>query len=180
MKDIAINSAGVTLVAPDADRDAPSALSWFNSPHGKETLLLMGNAEHEIGDSTLEREKKTILEFLELEKAGEQLTWAIRQADKTLGAVWIVLKDSDTLKAPSVHIMIGDKASRGKGIGRAVLLAVIQFINHDLHIPVIYSRHLVSNAAIARLLYSLDFVETGSVYKDENDLSWQNVILMAP
>lgn len=180
MKDISINSLNVNLVAPDPDRDAPFALEWFQSEFGRETLLLMGNAENEIKPSTLESEKKIVQEFLELEKTGEQFTWMIRNEDRTLGAVWIEMKVTKHLDAPSIHIMIGDKASRGKGIGRAVLSAMLEFIYHDLKMQQVYSRHLTRNESIARVLHSLGFANDGENYKDANGLIWQNVILVNP
>lgn len=177
MKEISVDSVNVTLSIPDPERDAPFALNWFQSDYGRETLLLMGNAESEIKESTLESEKNILQEFLDLEKSGDQFTWMIRHEGRTIGAVWVELKDNDEVKSPSIHIMLGDKQSRGKGIGRAVLAAVIKQVSRNLPGKFIYSRYLFSNGAIARVLQSLGFANDGKPYKDVNGLIWQNVVV---
>lgn len=48
------NKKDIQLLAPDVDRDAPYAYEWFSHSEGRATLLSMGNAEDEIGSSTLE------------------------------------------------------------------------------------------------------------------------------
>ena len=101
---LSTDKQNVTLCAPNPDRDAPFALQWFDSPYGKDTLLLMGNAENEIQPSTLESERKTIQEFLDLEAVHKQYTWMIRHEDQTIGAVWLELVDIPELKSPrSTH-----------------------------------------------------------------------------
>lgn len=47
------NHRNLELLKPDIERDAPFALSWFVRPEGKDTLLRMGNAEHEIPEPSL-------------------------------------------------------------------------------------------------------------------------------
>jgi len=61
-------SPDLELVPPDPDRDAYFALAWFDSPYGKDTLLKMGNSESEIKKPSLEGEKKTLEEFIQLER----------------------------------------------------------------------------------------------------------------
>ena len=85
MKEIKTNMLDIILVAPDPERDAPFAHKWFTSEYGKETLLLMGNAECEIKPSTIESETVTLQNFIELEQKQEQLTWMIRDQEKTIG-----------------------------------------------------------------------------------------------
>lgn len=85
-----------------------SLLIGFTRPGGKQTLLSMGNAEHEIVESTLDRERTTIQEFINLEKDNKQITRiAIVVDDITIGAIWIELFENHGVKPPSVHIIIG-------------------------------------------------------------------------
>jgi len=177
MLDIKTDIPNLILVAPNPKRDAPFALKWFTSEYGKETLLLMGNAESEIEPSTLESETATLQKFMDKEQNQEQLTWMIRDQDKTIGAVWIELVDTPEVKSPAIHIMIGDKDYRGKGIGKEVMGKIIQYINNNLNLRDIYSRHLASNKSAKALLKSFGFLDNGNTYIDKNELEWQNVHL---
>ena len=177
MRNIETHLPDITLVAPNPERDAPFAVNWFASRFGKETLLLMVNAEHEIHASTLESERQIMEEFIDLEKENKQLTWMIRDHDKTIGATWIELTDTPELKSPAVHIMIGDRDYRGKGIGQAVISEMIQYAHTDLLARDIYSRHLANNQAAKQLLTSCGFQDNGEAYIDSNNLTWQNVRL---
>lgn len=177
MRDIQTEIPNISLVTPNPDRDAPFALDWFASKFGKETLLLMGNAENEIKPATLDSERTIIKEFVELEKENKQLTWMIRDQDKTIGAAWLELIETPDVKSPGIHIMIGDKDYRGRGIGRAVIIELLKYLSTELRASDIYSRHLVDNDAARRLLESCGFTNDGGVYSDANDLNWQNVHL---
>jgi RimJ/RimL family protein N-acetyltransferase len=177
MRDIQTEMPDINLSTPNPERDAPFALNWFASKHGKNTLLLMGNAEHEIEPSTLDSERRVIEEFVQLEKENKQLTWMIRDQDKTIGAVWIELIDTSDVKSPGIHIMIGDKGYRGRGIGRAVINELLKYLATDLKANEVYSRHLVGNYSAKRLLESCGFSNEGKAYSDANNLNWQNVHL---
>lgn len=178
MNDIKTDIPNLILTAPNPKRDAPYAHNWFVSKFGKETLLLMGNAENEIKPSTLDGEKKTLQKFIELEKSNEQLTWMIQTDNKTTGAVWIELTDTEFVKSPAVHMMIGDSEYRGKGIGKIVMSEMIKYTKEKLKSSVIYSRHLVSNKPVTALLDSFGFIDDGKSYIDSNNLEWQNVKLV--
>lgn len=177
MHDIQTSTNGLLLTRPDPDRDAPFAFDWFESPHGKETLLLMGNSAHKIKAPSLNEETSRIHDFLRLEKENKQLTWTIRYDGKTIGAVWLELQDTDNVKAPAFHIMIGDKSYRGKGFGRAIMQEMITYTKDILKSKVLYSRHLTSNSGIAHLNDTFGFVTDGAPYKDSDGLEFQNVKL---
>ena len=177
MHDIQTEMPNINLSTPNPERDAPFALNWFASKFGNETLLLMGNAEHEIEPSTLNSETKIIEEFVELEKENKQLTWMIRDQDKTIGAVWVELIDTSDVKSPGIHIMIGDKEYRGMGIGQTVISEVLKYLVTDLKASDVYSRHLVDNYAAKKLLESFGFSNESKAYNDVNNLNWQNVHL---
>ncbi len=166
------------LLTPDVERDAPFAHSWFTRPEGHQTLLSMGNAEHEIVPSTIEGERRIMQEFIELEEAGRQITRAIIVDGKTIGVVWIELLENHNVRPPSIHIMIGNPDYRGKGLGLLVMQSVIEYISINLNTRVIYSRHLSSNGVIATVLQKLGFEVDGASYADENGLVWQNVKLV--
>lgn len=177
MHDIQTSIKGLVLARPDPTRDASFALSWFESPHGRETLLLMGNAEDEISPTSIEKEADTLTKFLELEKENKQLTWMIRYDNKTIGAAWLELESTDHVKSPAFHIMIGDKDYRGRGFGKAIMQEMIIYTRDVLKSKVLYSRHLTSNSKIARLNNKFGFVKDGKAYKDSNGLEFQNVKL---
>lgn len=171
------NRIDIQLLRPDIKRDAIFALSWFDRSEGRQTLISMGNAEHEIKPTTLEDEKITLSEFIKLEKEEKQITRMIVADNKTIGAVWIELFSNHGVKPPSIHIMIGNPDYRGKGIGRSVMEAAIDYINHSLHQNIIYSRHLISNQTISLVSSSLGFKPDGAAYTDKNNLVWQNIKL---
>jgi len=165
------------LIEPNPLRDAPITLSWFESKYGKETLLLMGNAEHEIGTPSLKSEIQTLEEFVNLREKNEQLTWMIQTENKVIGVAWIELVENHSVQPPSVHLMIGNKEYRGQGIGKATMLALIDYIKKNIETPTIYSRHLKHNVVVASMNRTLGFIDDGSSYIDENRLEWQNVKL---
>lgn len=168
---------GLLLVDPDPIRDAPFALSWFKASYGRETLLLMGNAEHEINIHSLKGEIQTLEKFIDLNERNEQLTWMLQVDDKIIGAAWIELIENHGVHPPSVHLMIGDKEYRRRGIGKATMVALIGYIKKNIKTSVIYSRHLKSNIVVATMNQSLGFLNEGDSYVDENGLEWQNVKL---
>lgn len=177
MKNIQTPISGLILAHPVPSRDAPFALSWFESPHGKETLLLMGNPGHKITTPTIKEETARIYEFLRLEKENTQLTWMIRYHDTTIGAVWLELQDTDHVTSPALHIMIGDKNYRGRGFGKIVMREMIDYARNILKAKVLHSRHLVSNEGITHLNKSLGFIKDGQSYRDADGLEFQNVTL---
>ncbi len=171
------NRDDVQLIVPDVERDAVFALGWFDRPEGKQTLLSMGNAEHEISAPTIDGEKETIRQFIQLESDDKQITRMISVDNKTIGAVWVELYHNHSVQPPSVHIIIGNPEYRGKGIGASVMKSAIDYANKVLGYQTIYSRHLVSNQAIVAVNNTLGFENDGVSYTDENGLTWQNVKL---
>lgn len=169
------NDPTISLLPPDIDRDMPFALSWFQRPEGHATLLSMGNAEHEIEPSTIESETAILREFIELEEQQKQITRMIIVDHMTIGVVWIELQENHSVQPPSIHIMIGNPDYRGKGIGKSVMQAAIDYIRNTLHLNTIYSRHLANNTAVANLNQSLGFEKVGSPYTDSNGLVWQSI-----
>lgn len=169
------DNPSIQLLPPDIDRDAPFALSWFQRPEGHTTLLSMGNAEHEIEPSTLESETAILREFIDLEQEGKQITRMVVVDQKTIGVVWIELLENHNVQPPSIHIMIGNPDYRGKGIGKSVMQAAINYVRDTLSLNTIYSRHLANNMPVATLNKSLGFEKDGLPYTDSNGLVWQSI-----
>lgn len=165
----------IQLLTPDVERDAVFAHAWFTRPEGRATLLSMGNAEHEIEEMTLADHRKIMQEFLDFEKEGKQITRVIIADGKTIGVVWIELYENHGVKAPSIHIMIGDPDYRGKGVGRNAMESMLNYAKNSLKYESIYTRHLANNLPIARLNETLGFVKDGGKYTDKNGLEWQNI-----
>lgn len=176
MSDLSTSIPELILTNPVPDRDASFALSWFEHESGRDTLLKMGNAPDEIEEPSLENELATLEDFLTLEHEGRQKTWMLRYGESTIGAAWVELTENHGVEAPSIHLMIGDPAFRGKGIGKAVMKTMITYLKENGN-DTIYSRHLVSNEAVTGLNRSLGFVADGQSYVDENGLEWQNIKL---
>lgn len=166
----------VELLKPNIERDAPFALSWFTRPEGKDTLLRMGNAEHEIPEPSLETETDRIKEFIQLEAENKQITRMISVDGETVGAVWLELIGLRGVKAPGLHIMIGNPDYRGMGIGKKAMLEAIELAKNNGY-KVIYTRHLTDNTEIKKLNDSLGFVDDGDPYTDNNGLTWQHIKL---
>jgi L-amino acid N-acyltransferase YncA len=178
MTEIKSISDNLVFVKPKPSEHAPVTLKWFESSDGHETLLLMGNAEHEIEAPSLQSEIEILQEFITLEEKKEQVTWMLQYDGSIVGVAWIELVENHSVKAPSVHLMIGEKELRGKGIGKATMSSLISYIINNISTDFIYSRHLKSNTVIAKMNQGLGFIHDGSPYIDENGLEWQNVILM--
>lgn len=170
------NHRNLELLKPDIERDAPFALSWFVRPEGKDTLLRMGNAEHEIPEPSLEAETDRIKEFIQLEAESKQITRMISVDGVTIGVVWLELIETRGVKPPSLHIMIGNSDYRGMGIGKIAMLEAIDLAKNKGY-KVIYTRHLTNNTEIKKLNDSLGFVDDGDPYTDNNGLTWQHIKL---
>lgn len=165
----------LSLIKPNPLLHAPITLSWFTSENGKETLLLMGNAEHEIETPSLNSEKEILEEFVDLEGKNEQLTWMIEFEQHIIGVAWIELTENHNVLPPSIHLMIGNKDYRGRGIGKVVMQTLIRYIKDNTDTHTIYSRHLKSNIVVANMNQGLGFINDKEPYVDENGLEWQNI-----
>lgn len=163
---------GLKLVAPDVERDAPISLKWLEGSSGRETLRLMGSSDKQNKPSTLENEKKRVRDFI---KSPDQLTWMLQLNDQIIGSIWISLKDTQHLPAPSIHIMVGNPESRGQGVGTYASEAVIDHLMNNTSYDCLYSRYLAENQPAANLLLGLGFERHGELYVDKDGLSWQNV-----
>lgn len=177
METLTARVADLTLVSPSPERDAPFALKWFNSRFGKETFLLIKNSNNHQRSSSSLSEMEVIADFIKFEEENKQLTWMIRYKDITIGAVWLDLVTSSKLKAPAIHLMIGDVGYRNKGIGKEVITRMIEYVSKELDSYVLYSRHLANSFISEKLFASLGFVNDGGVYNDRNRITWQNVYL---
>jgi RimJ/RimL family protein N-acetyltransferase len=161
----------VLLIEPNLERDASLGVKWINCPEGYKTLQLMGVADKDNKRTTLEQEKRRVQEFI---KDPKQLNWMISLDSKVVGAVWVNLYDTDCLKSPSIHIMIGDTNIRGKGIGTATVRSVLDYLKQQGY-KIVYSRYLLINNGSKKLLTNIGFNNDGNTYEDNDKLVWQNV-----
>jgi len=163
----------IELVEPNIVRDAETSVTWINGALGHETMRLMGVPDKHNTSTTLQKEQERIQDFI---VNPNHLNWTISVDAKIVGAIWVDLKDSEYVKSPSIHIMIGDATVRKKGIGTVTINSVIAYLTKQGH-KIIYSRHLVINNASQHLLANVGFTPDGNDYTDNDDLRWQNVIL---
>jgi len=163
----------ILLVEPDIERDAQLGQHWLEGELGRNTLRLMGVANKHNQSTTLEQEKERVRDFIE---NADQLNWMIQLDHKVVGSIWVDLKSKDKVPAPGLHIMIGDPIVRGKGVGGASAVAVIDYLKQQGETAV-YSRTLVNNTAAKKFLKSIGFVPEGEPYTDEDGLEWQNAAL---
>jgi GNAT superfamily N-acetyltransferase len=175
MKTVPLETANpeIHLIAPDVERDAPLSVVWLAGQAGRDTLKLMGVTDADNQASTLEAERQRVRDFI---SDGQQLNWMIQYAGTVVGSIWVDVNPSKHLPSPGLHIMIGDPAVRGKGVGHAAATAVIGHLQAG-GVTEIFSRHLVSNSGVMRLLSNLGFVPLDKPYADADNLHWQNVNL---
>jgi RimJ/RimL family protein N-acetyltransferase len=163
----------VRLIKPDAHRDAPLSVAWLAGSEGRNTLKLMGVADHHNHTTSLDQETQRLRDFLE---TPNQYNWMISLDDHVIGSIWVDRRPTPHLQAPAVSIMLGDPAARGRGVGRTAMQAVIDFLHAENHHH-IHSRHLTTNTASRSLLQTLHFQPDGLPYTDADGLHWQNLIL---
>ena len=174
LKQIKTELSDLILVGPNILTDPEVAVPWLEGEAGRDTLRLMGSTEEHNKPSTINEEEQRVRSFV---TSTNQRTWMLNYQDKTVGAIWVDLKLSDYLSAPSIHLMIGDPKVRGFGIGRAAVLAVINLLSEEGTNKVLYSRHLVENLGSAKLLAKIGFTKAGDAYYDSDGLEFQNVLL---
>lgn len=98
----------------------------------------------------------------------------IEAGGEIVGAVWVDMDKTNHLPAPAIHLMVGDTAQRGQGVGSAALEAVLEYLqNSGVHI--VYSRRTLQNKISAKLLAKMGFEKSGKEYFDDDGLRWQNV-----
>ena len=170
---LATNNSSVFLVEPNIERDSALGVEWINCPKGRETLRLMGVADKDNQPTTLELEQQRVKEFI---TSKNQLNWMISYETQVIGAIWVDLQNSEYLKSPSIHIMLGNVNLRGKGIGTSAVESVLKYLKLQGYNKV-YSRYLIINAGSKKLLKNLGFEKDGEPYSDADDLQWQNVKL---
>ena len=174
MNTLKTQNDNLILIPPNIERDAPLSVVWLAGDSGRETLRLMGNVPDNIKPTTLEAEKQRVSVFI---KSTEQLTWMIEFEGKVVGSIWAHTEPTDFVKAPSIHIMIGDETARGKGVGKSSSIAVIDELRRTKQYPTIYSRYITDNSASASMLSSTGFILVQKAYTDNDGLEWQNVLL---
>lgn len=170
---LATSNPSVILVEPNIERDSALGVEWINGPMGRETLKLMGVTDKDNQPTTLQLEQERVQEFI---TGKNQLNWMISYKDKVIGAIWVVLQNSEYLKSPSIHIMLGNVNVRGQGIGTSAVESILKYLKLQGY-NLVYSRYLLINAGSKKLLNNFGFEKDGESYSDADGLEWQNVTL---
>lgn len=168
---VGLSNHAVQLVEPDVERDAPISVQWLQGETGRDTLQRMGVPDNDIIEPTLESERGRIKSFLDRE---DQLNWMIEIDGRVVGAIWVDLKPQGSVKAPAIHIMIGDPSVRGQGIGPQAMQLVIDYLYRQGY-STIYTRHRADNMPVEKMSTRLGFVPDGEPYVDSDGLKWQNI-----
>jgi RimJ/RimL family protein N-acetyltransferase len=164
----------VRLVMPVVSRDAPLSVRWLAGDQGRETLRMMGATEELIVPATLDHEIARIASFIERQ---DQYNWMIECEGDVVGSIWVELRPTPVLAAPAVSYMVGATEARRKGVARAALDAVAQFIFRQ-GFTCLHARALVINYKSAALLSRAGFTRLDESYADPDDgLHWQNFVL---
>lgn len=166
-----LSNATIQLIEPDVERDAPLSVQWLHGQIGRETLRLMGVVDKDITEPTLTAEQERIQSFLDRK---DQLNWMIEVDGQVVGAIWVDLEPNGSVKAPGIHIMIGDPRMRGQRIGPQAMQLVIDYLYKQGH-STIYTRHHVGNTPVEKMSARLGFVPDGEPYVDSDGLEWQNI-----
>jgi RimJ/RimL family protein N-acetyltransferase len=168
---VELKNNNVRLIKPNPLRDSPLAVGWLADPHGRITLEMMGVVDEHNNSTTLEIEESRIHDFL---NKNNQYNWMISLDGKVVGTIWVELEEANNTKAPSLDFMIGDPSARGKGLGRASVELVLNFLKLE-GFSTIHARYLTKNGVSSSLLSTFGFIKDSRVYVDENGLEWQNV-----
>jgi RimJ/RimL family protein N-acetyltransferase len=161
----------VRLVMPVVTRDSALSVRWLTGGQGREALQMMGVPGDHIAPASPEEEAARIASFLD---RTDQYNWMIELDGMIVGAIWVDLQPSGMLAAPAASYMVGDPSARGKGVARASLGTVTDFMAAK-GFTILHARALVTNAASARVLFRAGFARAGDPYVDPGDgLFWQN------
>lgn len=168
--DLASDDHSIRLIEPMLERDARLGVTWLNGSIGHESQRLMGNVPSEIKDTTLEQQQELVRRFIEQKN---EINWMIEVDGSVVGSIWVHLEADKLVGAPSISVMIGDPMVRGRGVGRAAVRLVIDWARDELGVPLLM-RALTDNVVSKALIVRLGGTQDGPVYRDDDDLEWQN------
>lgn len=157
---------------PLEEKDAEALHRFRNDPY---IVSVLGGFS--TGYST-----RDISQWLEYHRTcSDEVMWCIasNDSDECLGHAGLYQIDHRVRKA-ELALMIGESQRRGKGIGRSVCAAMIDYARAQLNLRRIELSLLGSNAPAEKLYTKLGFVREG-VLKDAQyrDGQYQDVVLMA-
>lgn len=164
----------IRLVEPDIEHDAPLSVEWMAGDEGRRTQAAMGVADNNIHEHTLAEDELLLQALSDTE---DVIIWMIAVDEEIVGTVEVHLADSEYLPSPSIHIMIGERHARGRGVGKAVMEMAIAYLYNEKGMELLFSRYRTNNKPSEQLLLSLGFDYDQDAYTDKDGLMWQNVIL---
>ncbi len=149
-------SAGIYL-RPITLTDTDNIVKWRNSPAVRKNFIYQApftQASH--------------LHWMETKVAtGEVVQYMIcdTTTDAPLGSVY--LRDIDPVhKKAEYGIFIGETYARGRGVGTAASLLMLQIAFEELHLHRIYLRVFADNAAAIKSYEKAGFVQEGCFHHD--------------
>lgn len=100
VSELKTDSGAVRLIKPSVERDAPLGVQWLEGDVGRETLRLMGVNKGNNQPSNIYKERERVSDFLE---RSDQLNWMIESNGVVVGSIWVDLKATEYLEAPSSY-----------------------------------------------------------------------------
>lgn len=160
----------VSLIEIIPERDAPLVTGWINAPGGAKMLQLMGMIVSDDFTTTVAAERKTLQSIVD---DPNEIAWMIKIDGRVVGIVEAHIVPFEGLPAPNTSIMIGESTARGKGVGTAANLLMLDYLRKQ-HFETVYARVLTHNLVSLRMMGKLGFAKMDTPYSDDDGLNWQN------
>jgi RimJ/RimL family protein N-acetyltransferase len=164
-----ICSDGVRLIEPNVERDVELSVKWLSWASGRESLSMLNTKSD--GKPSVDLETERIEGFINRQ---DQINWMIEHNGEVVGAIWVDLKPSEVIEAPIACLMIGEKESRGKGVGTIATQAVVDWLKGQGEKVVYSQRVLLKNERSLQMLAKLGFEKFGEPFRDDNGELCQN------
>ncbi len=157
LQEIRLEGKNIFLVPFSERHLTPEYVCWFNDPeatrytrHGAETYTLEKAAEY----------------FKSVRDSKTTLVFAVHSASDKRHAGNVSLSEiSWPNRSAEIAIMVGDPASRGKGLGEASVKLVLDFAFSKLHLHRIKMGMTLTNQAMNKIAEKLGFQREG-IFKD--------------
>lgn len=159
-----------TTIAQLTTEYAAVIAGWLQGADGRETLRLLGNILPPDFTTDTATEYARTQEILADEN---KLAWIILFEDEPAGVAEANLKATPEIVAPYLSYFVGDKASRGNGIGTSALGCILDDLQTRGYTKV-FARTLTENIASQKVLQNQGFAKQGTIYADKDGLTWQN------
>lgn len=150
-------------------RDGAAVRQWFNERDTNGAVFALGDPEDPVFDV-----EQILQEHSTQEGTTASTVWIIRSSDQVIGIVWLLLRDTDDLPAPSVHLI----TTGGDAAATVVMKDTIRYAYCNLPYAAVSTRSLMSNDVGHEFAKKLGFEKDGEAYDDQNGQKWQNATLV--